>query len=85
MVVDEPAGAEINATGRVVYGYNLRVMTAGEYVIEYTFPDVDIEATDAGTVTKVLAEDGTTVLESMVSLTITVGGGGGGGGGGRRP
>ena len=26
---ENPAGAEINATGKVVYGYNLRVQAAG--------------------------------------------------------
>jgi len=46
-----PAGtnptAEINATGKVVYGYNLRVSNAGEYRITFTtstnvtFTDVD--------------------------------------------
>lgn len=63
------AGAEINATGRVVYGYNLRVSSAGDYVIRYTFPGVTISGSDAGTY-----EGGT------VTLPITVSPGGGGGG-----
>ncbi len=68
-IFDGPAAAEINATGRVVYGYNLRVTAAGRYVIEYTFPNVTVTGADAGT-----------VVGSTVSLTITVTGGGGGGG-----
>jgi hypothetical protein len=68
------ATAEINATGRVVYGYNLRVQTTGDYLITYTTPSVTLTGADAGT-----------VVLNTVSLTITVGtGGGGGGGGGRR-
>lgn len=72
--ISQAATAEINATGRVVYGYNLRVTAAGVYTITFTFPNVTISEADAGTVSG-----------SSVSLDITVaGGGGGGGGGGRR-
>ena len=39
VVVDEPATAEINATGRVVYGYNLRVPAAGTYSITLQRPE----------------------------------------------
>jgi hypothetical protein len=73
-VYDGTASAEVNATGRVVYGYNLRVQAAGSYVIEYAFPNVTITGVDAGTF-----DGGTATLE------ITVGGGGGGGGGKGRP
>ena len=77
--LDEEATAEVNATGRVVYGYNLRVPAMGDYTITYHFPGVDIVSTDAGVVI-----DG--VDGDSVQLTITVGsGGGGGGGGGNRP
>jgi hypothetical protein len=72
-IVDGTASAEINATGRVVYGYNLRVPSVGNYVIEYTFPNVTITGVNKGAVTP-------NALGDMVSLTITVGGGGGGGG-----
>jgi hypothetical protein len=34
--------AEINATGKVVYGYNLRVGEAGEYFITFTVPNVNL-------------------------------------------
>ena len=70
------ASAEINATGNVVYGYNLRVTTAGQYEITYVTPSpsVNITAADAGAWTA-----------KSVTLVITVGGGGGGGGGGHRP
>ena len=64
--------AEINATGNVVYGYNLRVSTAGRYLITYTVPTALVTSADAGDV----AIDG-----HSVSLLITVAGGGGGGGG----
>jgi len=78
-LVAVPASAEINATGKIVYGHNLRVPAMGEYTITYTFPGVTIDSTDAGTVIQGDAGD-------SVSLTITVGsGGGGGGGGGNRP
>ncbi len=71
-IYDGKATAEINATGNVVYGYNLRVPTAGDYVITYTTPNVVIGSTDAGAI----GEDG-----KSVSLTITVTSGGGSGGG----
>ncbi len=72
-IISQAATAEINATGRVVYGYNLRVTAAGVYTITFTFPNVTISGADAGTVSG-----------SSVSLDITVAGGGGGGGGGGR-
>ena len=72
--ISQAATAEINATGRVVYGYNLRVTAAGVYTITFTFPNVTISGADAGTVVGV----------DTVSLDITVAGGGGGGGGGGR-
>jgi hypothetical protein len=68
--------AEINATGKVVYGYNLRVSAAGEYEITFVIPSVDITGVDAGTyVTDLLGPD-------TVTLVINVIQGGGGGGGG---
>jgi hypothetical protein len=74
--LNEIASAEINATGRIVYGYNLRVPTAGDYTITYMFPGVDVTSTDIGSVIDDEAGD-------SVTLTITVSGGGGGGGGNR--
>jgi hypothetical protein len=66
--------AEINATGKVVYGYNLRVTQAGKYEITFVIPKVDITGIDAGTyVSDPLGPD-------TVTLVITVISGGGGGG-----
>jgi hypothetical protein len=74
-VYDQPTTAEINAKGIVVYGYNLRVPTAGTYQITYTVPKVDFNGADAGQ-----------CADQTCSLLITVGSGGGGGGGqGGRP
>lgn len=70
VVPEEDASAEINATGNVVYGYNLRVATTGVYRITYTAPSVNVTGADAGTFTA-----------NSVSLDITVVSGGGGGGG----
>jgi hypothetical protein len=67
-----PATAEINSTGRIVYGYNLRVPAAGDYTITFTFPGVTIQTTDLGDI-------GPTA--DTVSFIVTVTGGGGGGGG----
>jgi len=80
-VYEVPAGtnptAEINATGKVVYGYNLRVSAAGAYEITFVIPNVDITGVDAGTYTTDEFGDDT------VTLIINVIGGGGGGGGGK--
>lgn len=43
------AKGEINATGRVVYGYQLKVMSRGQYAITYDLPNVTLDGTDAGT------------------------------------
>jgi hypothetical protein len=82
VVFQGPASAEINATGRVVYGYNLTVTAAKTYVIEFTVPStsgVTFKSADLGTVTA-------TATAQMATTEITVagnsGGGGGGGGGG---
>jgi hypothetical protein len=68
--------AEINSTGKIVYGYNLRVSAAGNYRIQFT-------TTPAVTLTGV--DDGDLIDANNVSIDIVVipGGGGGGGGGGR--
>ncbi len=65
------AGGEINATGKIVYGYNLRVSEAGDYLITYTLPNVSLIGCDGGD-----CSGGNTA-----KLQITVGTGGGGGGG----
>lgn len=63
--------AEINATGKVVYGYNLRVSQVGSYEITFVLPSVDITGVDAGTFLTDPAEP------DSVSLVITVVAGGG--------
>lgn len=63
-----PFGAEINSTGRIVYGAQLTVMKAGTYVLTFSSPNVVF---DDG--------DGTTTI----SITVNASSGGGGGGGGR--
>jgi hypothetical protein len=69
---------EINATGKIVYGYNLRVSAAGTYRIRFYAPSVTFTGVDAGTFDA-----------NNAYLDIVVGGGGGGGGGkgggGNRP
>lgn len=67
-----PAPAEINATGNVVYGYNLRVSTAGAYTIKFTTPDVNITGSDAG------ALGSTSGDSASITIEVTDGGGGGG-------
>ena len=68
--------AEINATGKVVYGYNLRVSAVGRYEITFVIPNVDITGMDAGTyTTDPLGPDTVTLV-----INVTTGGGGGGGG-----
>lgn len=75
VVFNGPATAEINATGKVVYGYNLRVPSAGTYEITYTLPNVNITDSDAGICGG---------HECSLLITVTAGGGNGGGGGPRR-
>jgi len=70
VVFEGVAGGEINATGKIVYGYNLRVSEAGTYRITYTLPNVSLTGCDAGSCTG-----------NTASLDIVVGTGGGGGGG----
>jgi hypothetical protein len=63
--------AEINATGKIVYGYNLRVSTAGNYRIQFTTtPAVTLTGVDAGVL----------VDANNVYLDVVVYPGGGGGG-----
>lgn len=67
--------AEINATGKVIYGYNLRVSAVGQYEITFVIPSVDITGVDVGSWTTDPAGPDT------VTLIIDVIAGGGGGGG----
>jgi hypothetical protein len=70
VVPDGPVSAEINATGKIVYGYNLRVTAGGTYLITFTVPNVTFDGCDAGSCEYQTAQ-----------LQITVAGSGGGGGG----
>jgi hypothetical protein len=66
--------AEINATGKVVYGYNLRVGVAGPYQIVFTSsPLVHFMGQDA--VNGGLFDD----HNAYININVTQGGGGGGG------
>jgi hypothetical protein len=66
--------AEINATGKIVYGYNLRVSAAGNYRIQFTTtPAVTLTGVDAGGL----------IDPNNVYIDIVVAPGGGGGGGGK--
>jgi hypothetical protein len=67
------AGAEINATGKIVYGHNLRVSLPGTYRITYTLPNVSLNGCDLG----VCANH-----EAYLDIEVGAGGGGGGGKGG---
>lgn len=68
-----PMSAEINSTGRIVFGAQFTTQTSGDYRITFTSPNVDI----------------TTVGNHSASIDIKVGtaagGGGKGGGGGGKP
>jgi hypothetical protein len=72
VIVDGPASSEVNATGRIIYGYNLRVTTAGTYRIQFMFPNVNIVDKDGG----VISNGGTTVtLDIVVKASKGKGGG----------
>jgi len=66
-------GSEINATGKAVYGYNLRVDKEGAYRITFNFPNVEITSFNYGG----------QVDANTVYLDINVVKAGGGGGGGK--
>jgi hypothetical protein len=63
------ASGEINATGKIVYGYNLRVQLAGTYRITYTFNNVNFGGGCSAGVCS----------GNEAALEIVVAGGGGGG------
>jgi hypothetical protein len=65
--------AEINATGKVVYGYNLRVSAAGSYTIQFT-------TSDPVTFPEGAVDDGYWIDANNVAIDINVVPGGGGGG-----
>ena len=67
-----PYTAEVNSTGRIVYGFNWQNPVAGEYTITVNAPTIAISGADAG----IVSADGHTV-----TLDVNVGNKGGGGGG----
>jgi hypothetical protein len=67
--------AEINATGKVVYGYNLRVTAMGQYLITFDIPTAVI--TDCTNCSAFTANS----VEILINV-VSGGGGGGGQGGG---
>lgn len=72
---DSNPTAEINASGSVIYGYNLRVTQVGQYEITFVIPNVDITGVDGGTyINDPLGPDTVTLIINVIS-----------GGGGRRP
>jgi len=72
-----PIAPEINATGKIVYGYNLRVSAAGKYEIRFnSTPAVTFTGVDAG---------GFDANNAYLTIIVGAGGSGGGGGGGGRP
>ncbi|MFK5633193.1 MULTISPECIES: hypothetical protein [unclassified Ornithinimicrobium] len=62
--------AEINSTGRVVYGYNWQKPLAGDYVITFTAPNLTITTTDAGSIVS------TDTVTKAVTVAAKAGGGG---------
>ena len=71
--------AEINATGKVVYGYNLRVAEAGDYYITFNLPSVDLTLFGCNHTGD--ADESCSGQETKLRMTVGTGGGGGGGGG----
>jgi hypothetical protein len=74
-VVYEPAGGEINATGKIIYGYNLRVSVPGIYRATYMMPNVEIDGCEE-------VDAVCSGTEAYLEFEVIGGGGGGGGKGG---
>ena len=69
VIYDQPFSAELNSTGRIVYGYNWRPTAAGDFTLEFSAPAVDIL-------------NGIDHTTSIIVTVVPSNGGGGGGGGG---
>lgn len=78
VLYDGPYTAEINSTGRVVYGYNWQKPVAGTWTIAFYAPDVVIGATDAGTLSDADGDGAIDTVTLTVNVAIKAGGGGGG-------
>jgi hypothetical protein len=72
----EAIGSEINATGKAVYGYGLRLGETGAYTLQFRFPNVTITSVNYGTF--VCAGD-PVVCTTSLDINVVTGGGGGGG------
>lgn len=69
----QPIAPEINATGKIVYGYNLRVSAAGKYQIRFaSTPAVTFTGTD-------VPNDNNDSNNAYLDIDVIPGGGGGGG------
>jgi hypothetical protein len=73
----EAIGSEINATGKAVYGYGLRLSEMGAYTLEFKFPNVTITSVNYGSF---VCEGEPVVCITSLDITVVSGGGGGGGG-----
>jgi len=76
--------AEINSTGRIVYGFNWMDPVAGDYTISVYAGGIELTSTDAGVLFDEVGDDG---VYDTVKLDVTVGNKGkkgGGGNGGKR-
>jgi hypothetical protein len=83
LVYDGAFTAEINSTGRVVYGYNWQKPLAGTYTITFTAPNIEIGGIAEGDNGEVLIDGHTATIEVTVAAQGGGGGSKGGGGGGR--
>jgi len=79
-------GSEINATGKAVYGYGLRLPAVGAYTLQFKFPNVTITSVNYGSVNyndvTLQCEDefgGASVCITSLDINVVTGGGGGGG------
>jgi hypothetical protein len=81
LLSDDVFSAELNSTGRIVYGYNWTPAGVGQYTLEFYAPSVQILNADDP------AEGHTYSIDVTIDDAAGGGGGGGngGGGGGGRP
>jgi hypothetical protein len=73
----EAIGSEINATGKAVYGYGLRLGETGAYTLQFKFPNVTITGVNYGSFA---CEGDPAVCITSLDINVVTGGGGGGGG-----
>jgi hypothetical protein len=73
----EAIGSEINATGKAVYGYGLRLGETGTYTLQFKFPNVTITSVNYGSFT---CEGEPAICITSQDINVVTGGGGGGGG-----